>query len=270
MAEKIGDYSQTTGKKAQMQNIEVAIELSRIVKTTLGPKGMDKMLVDSLGHITITNDGFTILDEMDISHPAAKIIREISKTQETEIGDGTTSVIMLAGKLLENAGILINKNIHPTVICKGYLLARDIAKKVIEEYSIKELNDDILVSIAKTSMTGKAAEGSRELLSNLIVEAVNIIKENTIESERIKIQKVTGSSIEKSELIKGIVFERNIVHEGMPRKLENPKIALLDVGLEIKNPELEIMSQVTKPEELEAFRTYDTEKIVEMVKKVKN
>lgn len=270
MEQKLGDYSQTTGKSAQSNNINAAKELARIVKTTLGPKGMDKMLVDSLGHIIITNDGFTILDEMDITHPAARMITEISKTQEAEIGDGTTSAVMLAGKLLENAELLINKNIHPTVICKGYLLASDIAKQVIDEYSIKEINDEILISIAKTSMTGKAAEGSKELLSNLIVESVNIIKEETIEQGRIKIQKVIGSSMEKSELIKGIVLERTIAHEGMPRNLENPKIALLDVGLEIKNPEMEIMSQVTTPDELEAFRSADRENIIKMVNTLKD
>lgn len=270
MGDKLGDYSQKSGKTVQMSNIEAAKEMARIVKTTLGPKGMDKMLVDEQGHIIITNDGFTILDELNISHPAAKMIREIAKTQETEIGDGTTSAVMLAGKLLENAEGLINKNIHPTIICKGYSLASEQAKKLIDEISIKEFDDDILRKIAMTSMTGKAAEGSRELLANLIIQAINIIKEEKIEQGRIKIQKVTGSTVEKSELIKGIVFERPIVHEEMPRKITNPKIALLDVGLEIKNPELEVMSQVTNPRDLDSFRQYDIDKIVEMVEKVKS
>jgi len=268
MADKVGDYSQTTGKTAQMQNINAAKELSRIVKTTLGPKGMDKMLVDQQGHITITNDGFTILDEMDISHPAAKMITEISKTQEAEIGDGTTTAVMLAGKLLENAESLINKNIHPTVICKGYLLASDIAKEIVDEFSKKEIKEDILKSIAMTSMTGKAAEGSRKLLAELIVQAVNKVAEDKVELGRIKIQKVTGSTIEQSNLVEGVVLEQPIAHEGMPRKLENPKIALLDVGLEIKNPEMEVMSQVGSPEQLEAFRSADVSKIEEMVNKI--
>ncbi len=270
MAEnKVGEYNQTTGKSAHAQNIHAAKELARIIKTTLGPKGMDKLLVDQQGHITITNDGFTILDEMDISHPAAKMITEIAKTQEAEIGDGTTSAVMLAGKLLENAEFLINKNIHPTVICKGFLLASEKSKEIIEELSIKEFGDDVLKMIAMTSMTGKAAEGSRESLSKLIVEAVNIVKEgDLIDQGRIKIQKVEGSTIENSELVKGVVLEQPIAHEGMPRSLNNPKIALLDVGLEIKNPEMEIMSQVNTPEELEAFRTADTSKIKEMVDRV--
>lgn len=269
MAEKLGDYSQTTGKTAQMNNINAAKELSRIVKTTLGPKGMDKMLVDSNGHITITNDGYTILDEMDISHPAAKMIIEISKTQEAEIGDGTTSAVMLAGKLLENAESLINKNIHPTVICKGYLLASKKAKEIIKKISINESSDEVLRKIAMTSMTGKAAEDSRELLSSLIVQAINKVKDgDLIEIGRIKIQKVTGSTIEKSELIEGVTLEQTIAHEGMPRNIKNPQIALLDIGLEIKNPEMEVMSQVSTPEQLEAFRNADISGIKSMVDKV--
>ena len=608
MAEKLGDYNQTTGKNAQSQNINAAKEMARIVKTTLGPKGMDKMLVDQQGHITITNDGFTILDEMDIAHPAAKMIREISKTQESEIGDGpqpiysnvltpngfvkmgslkvgdeicgtngtiqrvigvfpkgekqiykikfsdgretecceehlwkisnkegvkkilttksmfknksyrldkkgdkiynyyvpiskpefckkdlvldpylvgvligdgslsdnksvrislgiakehiidklylpeglklsvryvdnkncfeiniigktkngksiidflkkiglhgtksgtkfipkqylysdhksrtellqglsdtdghinkrglleystiskklyfdvlellrgvgktthsylrerlinegsysdkpiyriselkgykygnkiseiiktdkytemqcikvsnsdhlyftddyilthnTTSAVMIAGKLLENAETLINKNIHPTVICKGYLLASDIAKKVVDEFSISDISDTILKQIAMTSMTGKASEGSRELLAELIVKAVNIVKEKDevrpegedpcfkIELGKIKLQKVTGNTIDKSELVEGIVLEQPIAHEGMPRNIQNPKIALLDIGLENKNPEIEVMSQVSTPQELEAFRSHDTDNIQVMVNKI--
>ena len=268
MGEKLGDYSQTKSETAQSKNIHAAKEMAKIVKTTLGPKGMDKMLVDQQGHITITNDGFTILDEMDITHPAAKMITEIAKTQEAEIGDGTTSAVMLAGKLLENAELLINKNIHPTVICKGYLLAADLAKKIVSEFSINEISDKILEQIAMTSMTGKASEGSRELLAKLIVQAVNKVKEEEIELGRIKIQKVTGSTIDKSELVNGIVLEQPIAHEGMPRKLENPKIALLDIGLENKNPEMEVMSQVTTPEELEAFRSHDTENIQVMIDKL--
>ncbi len=282
MGEKLGDYSQTKGKDAQSQNINAAKELAKIVKTTLGPKGMDKMLVDQQGHIIITNDGFTILDEMDITHPAARMITEISKNQEAEIGDGTTSAIMLAGKLLENAELLLNKNIHPTVICKGYSLAADLAKEIVEEFSINEINDKILKQIAMTSMTGKASEGSRELLADLIVEAVNKVKEEIykevvpvdyepefkIELGRIKIQKVTGSAINKSELVEGIVLEQQIAHEGMPRKLSIPKIALLDIGIENKNPEMEVMSQVSTPEELEAFRSHDTENLQEMIKKI--
>lgn len=268
MAEKLGDYSQTTGKNVQSQNIAAAKEMAQVVKTTLGPKGMDKMLVDQQGHIIITNDGFTILDEMDINHPGARMIKEISKTQENEIGDGTTSAVMIAGKLLENAEPLMNKNIHPTIICKGYLLASDIAKEVIEEYSINEVSDQILEQIAMTSMTGKASEGSRELLAKLIVRAVNKVKEEKVELGRIKLQKVTGSTINKSELIEGIVLEQPIAHEGMPREIKNPKIALLDIGLENKTPEIEVMSQVSTPEELEAFRSHDTENIQTMVNKI--
>ena len=268
MNEKLGDYKQTTGKTVQSQNIFAAKEMAKIVKSTLGPKGMDKMLVDQAGHITMTNDGFTILDEMDITHPAARMITEISKTQENEIGDGTTSAVMLAGKLLENAEFLINKNIHPTIICKGYLLASDIAKEVVDEYSVSEISDKILEQISMTAMTGKASEGSRELLSKLIVKAVNIVKEEKIELGRIKLQKVIGSTIDKSELVSGIVLEQPIAHEGMPRKIENPKIALLDIGLENKNPEMEVMSQVSTPQELEAFRNHDTENLKGMVKKI--
>ncbi len=268
MVEKVGEYTQTTGVVAKVQNIQVAKEMANIVKTTLGPKGMDKMLIDQQGKIIITNDGFTILDEMDITHPAARMIAEISKTQEAEIGDGTTTAVMLAGRLLENAESLINKRVHPTIICKGYSNAAEEANRIIKELSTSEVSNDILKNIAMTSMTGKAAEGSRDLLADLVVSAVNKIKEDSIEQGRIKIQKVTGSTIDKSELVEGVVLEQIISHESMPRKIENPRIALLDIGLEIKNPEMEIISNISTPDQLEAFRSAELDSIKRMVEKV--
>ena len=267
MTEKIGDFSRQEGKKVQSDNIATAKVLADIVKTTLGPKGMDKLLMDQNGHLTITNDGYTILNELNISHPAGRLISEISKTQEKEIGDGTTSAVMIAGKLLDKADVLINKGIHPTTICKGYDMASNEAKKVISELEIVGVEDS-LEQIAMTAMTGKAAEGSRELLAELIVKAVKSVADEKVDPERIKLQNVTGSTMEQSEIVEGIVLETMISHEAMPRTIKNPKIALLDCGLEITPPEMETMAQITNPEQRDAFLDSDDSKLREMVKKI--
>lgn len=250
------NVSRTIGRDAQRNNILAAKIVADIVKTTLGPKGMDKMLVDSTGNIIVTNDGVTILNEMEIDHPAAKMIVEIAKTQEEEVGDGTTTVAMLAGKLLENAEKLIDKKIHPTVIVKGYRLAAEKAVSILSEQAITVDSKEILKKIAMTSMTGKGAEGHREKFADIIVSAVDIIGNGkSIDLENIKIEKLKGESIEYSELVQGIVLDKEKTHEAMPGKIENARILLADFPIELKNPEREAKISISTPQQLQDFIT---------------
>ncbi len=248
------NVQRTLGKDAQRNNILAARVVAEVVKSTLGPKGMDKMLVDSTGNIVVTNDGVTILEEMEIDHPAAKMVVEISKTQEEEVGDGTTTVVMIAGKLLENAERLLDKKIHPTVVAKGYRLASERAKEILNEIAIAVESKDVLRKIAITAMTGKGAEGSREKLADLIVNAVDMVSSGReVDINDIKIEKIKGESIGDSELIQGIVLDKDIVNDSMPKKIEEAKIALVDFALELKNPETEAKISVSSPEQLQSF-----------------
>ncbi len=260
-----------TGKNAQRNNIMAAKLVAEIVRTTLGPKGMDKMLVDSMNDVTVTNDGVTILEEMQIEHPAAKMIVEVAKTQENEVGDGTTTAVILAGELLKNAEQLLDKNIHPTVIVKGYRLASEksleILNNIAEDVTINDTN--ILKQIAQTAMTGKGAESSKELLADLAVKAVKQIAEgDEIDLENIKIEKRTGSSIESSELIKGIVIDKERVHSSMPKQIEKAKIALLDMALEIKNPETDTKIEINAPEQMQAFLDQEEQMLKTIAEKI--
>ena len=248
------NVSRIIGRDAQRNNILAAKLVADIVKTTLGPKGMDKMLVDSAGNIIITNDGATILEEMEIDHPAAKMIVEIAKTQESEVGDGTTTVALLAGKLMENAEKLIDKKIHPTVIVKGYRMAAENAIEVLLEISKEITNLHILKQIAITAMTGKGAEGNKEHLAEIIVNAVSQIAEGKeIDLNDVKIEKVKGDSIGDSELVRGIVLAKEKANIEMPSKIINSKILLVDFPLEIRNPETEAKISISSPEQLESF-----------------
>lgn len=259
----------TLGKDAQRNNILAARVVAEIVKSTLGPKGMDKMLVDSSGNITITNDGVTILEEMEIDHPAAKMIVEIAKTQEEEVGDGTTTVAMLAGKLLENAEKLLDKKIHPTVISKGYRLAAEKAKSILSEIGINVDNKEILKKIAMTAMTGKGAEGNRELLSEIIVSAIDkIAVGKEVDIMDIKIEKVKGEEIGNSELVNGIVLDKEIVHEAMPKRIEGARIALIDFPIELRSPETEAKVSISSPEQLQSFITAEEVALKELTKKI--
>jgi archaeal chaperonin len=262
----------TTGKDAQRNNIMAAKAVAETVRTTLGPKGMDKMLVDSLGDIIVTNDGVTILEEMQIEHPAAKMIVEVAKTQENEVGDGTTTAVILAGELLKNAESLLDDNIHPTVIAKGYTLAAEKAQEALEIIAQPVTQDDIEVlrNIAATAMTGKGAESAKDKLASLVVEAVRQVAEETINIEDIKIEKKVGGGIKDSELIKGIVMDKERVHSAMPKKVKNAKIALLDVALEIKNPEIDTKVQISDPQQLQGFLDQESNMIKSMVDKVVN
>ena len=235
----------TTGKNAQRNNILAAKVVSDIVRTTLGPKGMDKMIVDSMGDVIITNDGATILKEMSIEHPAAKMLVEIAKTQESEVGDGTTTAVVLAGELLKQAETLLDQNIHPTVVVKGYRIAAEKSLSILESLAkpIIDTDIDLLKRIAITAITGKEAEAAKEILSDLIVQAATSVlekrKENGktivhIDKNDIKIEKNTGGSIEDSELIEGIVLDKEKIHPSMPSEIKDAKIALLILQLKLK------------------------------------
>ncbi len=263
------NVSRTLGRDAQRNNILAARVIAEIVKTTLGPKGMDKMLVDSTGNIIVTNDGVTILQEMEIDHPAAKIIVDIAKTQEQEVGDGTTTVAMLAGKLLENAEKLLDKRIHPTVIVKGYRLAAEKVKEVLNEISFPVNDIQILKQIAMTAMTGKGAEGQRERFADLIVAAVNRVGVGKdINLDDIKIEKIRGEGIEDSEMIEGIVLDKEISHDSMPRKIQDANIALVDFPLELRTPETEAKVSISTPQQLQEFITAEEVALQEMTKKI--
>ncbi len=275
MAEKSPIYilpeniSRTLGKDAQRNNILAAKVIASIVKTTLGPKGMDKMLVDSAGNIIVTNDGVTILEEMEIDHPAAKMMVEVAKTQENEVGDGTTTAVMLGGKLLENAERLLDKNVHPTAIIKGYGLAAEKSIQILNEISTTLENRSALVQIAQTAMTGKGAEGNKEKLSELIVKAVEqIASGKEIDLDDIKIEKIKGDGIGDSELVSGIVLDKERANPDMPSKIEHARILLIDIPLELKNPETEAKISVSTPEQLESFLHSEEQYLKQMTDKI--
>ncbi len=269
------DAKRTQGKDAQRLNITAAKAVAEAVRTTLGPKGMDKMLVDSIGDITVTNDGVTILEEMDIQHPAAKMIVEVAKTQENEIGDGTTTAVVLAGELLKKAEELLDMEVHPTVIARGYRKAAEEAKKVLEsiakDISIKD--EELLKNVAMTAMTGKGAEAAKEVLAKLVVKAILQVGELKdgkfiFNKDDIKIEKKVGNSIEDTELIEGIVLDKERVHPAMPRSVENAKIALIDSALEIKSTEIDAKINITDPEKLQGFLAMEEKMLRDMVEKI--
>lgn len=267
----------STGRTAQRNNIMAAKLVAETVRTTLGPKGMDKMIVDSLNDVTITNDGVTILEEMQIEHPAAKMIVEVAKTQEDEVGDGTTTAVVLAGELLKRSENLLEQDIHPTVIAKGYRIAAEKAQEILhsvaEPVSIKDAAT--LKKIAMTAMTGKGAESAKEMLADLTVAAVRNVAEETngniyIDTEDIKMEKKVGGRVEDTELVKGIVLDKEKVHSGMPRQVLNAKIALVDSALEIKNTEIDAKIQITDPNQLQSFLDMEEKMLRDMVAKVEN
>ena len=263
------NVSRTLGKDAQRNNILAAKLVADIVKTTLGPKGMDKMLVDSTGEIIVTNDGVTILEEMEIDHPAAKMMVDIAKTQESEVGDGTTTAALIAGKLLENAEKLLDKKIHPTVIVKGYRYAAKKANEILNEISIPLENKEILKKVAMTAMTGKGAEGDKERLSQIIVNSVDLIAQGReADIEDIKIEKIKGDGISESELVHGIVLDKERANSEMPARVDNANILLVDFPLELKNPEAEAKISVSTPEELESFIKSEERFLKEMTDKI--
>jgi thermosome len=266
----------TIGRDAQRMNIMAARVIAESVKTTLGPRGMDKMLVDSLGDVVVTNDGVTILKEMDVEHPAAKMMVEVAKTQDDEVGDGTTTAVVIAGELLKRAEELLDQDVHPTVIASGYRLAAEKADEILDKIGVEVSADDedILRKVATTAMTGKGAEKAREYLSDLVVKAVKAVAEIegekvSIDTDHIKVEKKEGGGIEDTELIQGIVIDKERVHPSMPRKVDKARIALLNSALEVKETEVDAEIRITDPTQLKAFIDEEEKMLKEMVDKIK-
>ena len=262
----------TKGRDAQRANITAARAVAEAVRTTLGPKGMDKMLVDSLGDVVITNDGATILDEMQIEHPAAKMMVEVAKTQDKEVGDGTTTAVVIAGELLKKAEEMLDQDIHPTVITKGYRLAKFEALKVLDRIAVPiTMNDtDRLEKIANTAMTGKSAEKASRELSQLCVAAIRKVAEKAgrVDTDNIKIEKKAGGSINDSKLIEGIIIDKEVVHSAMPKETKSARILLLESALEIKELESDAKISIDSPEKMQAFLEEESRMLREMVDKV--
>jgi thermosome len=263
------------GRTAQENNIAAAKAVADAVRTTLGPKGMDKMLVDSIGDIVITNDGVTILEEMEIEHPAAKMMVEVAKTQNEEVGDGTTTAVVIAGELLKKAGELLEQEIHPTVIIRGFNFAKGKVLKAMDKISKPiSLEDDAdLKKIALTSMSGKSAYAYSEKLAELVVKAVKQVAEKRdgkviVDTENIQREKKHGGSSEDTELIEGIIIDKEVVHPGMPKIIKNAKIALLDAALEVKETETDAQIQITDPNKLQEFIDQEEKMLKNMVEKV--
>jgi len=265
----------TQGKDAQRMNIMAAKLVAETVRTTLGPKGMDKMIVDAMGDITVTNDGVTILEEMNIEHPSAKMIVEIAKTQEDEVGDGTTTAVILAGELLKKAEDLLDQEIHPTVIAKGYRMAAEKAREILNSIAenVSESDGDLLGKIAITAMTGKGAESSKELLAELVVKGVKRIMTKTkdgvlVDRDDIKIEKKIGGGVEDSTLIEGIVLDKERIHPSMPKKVEAARIALIDSAVEVRHTEIDARISISDPEKMQAFLDMEENMLRKMVDKV--
>lgn len=261
-----------SGRIAQKNNITAAKIVAETIRTTLGPKGMDKMLVDSSGEVTVTNDGVTILREMEIEHPAAKMIVEVAKTQEDEVGDGTTTAVVFAGELLKQAERLLEKNVHPTSIVKGYRKAAEKSQEALLQLAkpISFTNTDLIQQIALTAMTGKGAESAKETLSSLVCEAVKtVLKEGKVDRKSIKLEKKIGESIDQSELIKGIVIDKEKTHSAMPTKVKQAKILLLNTPLEVRDTEIDAKISITTPSQMQEFLTMEETMIQDLITKIK-
>ncbi|MCX8170116.1 MAG: hypothetical protein N3D72_03385, partial [Candidatus Methanomethyliaceae archaeon] len=266
----------THGREAQRVNIMAALAIAEAVKTTLGPKGMDKMLVDTLGDVTITNDGATILGEIEVQHPAAKIMVEVSKTQDEEVGDGTTTSVVLAGELLKRAEELIEKNIHPTLIVQGYKKAAEKAVETLSKIAIGVKIDDeeALRKIAFTAMNSKASAGIPNIFADMVVKAIKQIAEKrgdkyVADIDYVQIVKKQGGSVTDSMLVYGVIVDKEIVHPGMPKKLTDAKIALIDAPLEIEKTEIDAEIRISDPAQMKAFIEEEGRMLKEMVNKIK-
>lgn len=264
----------TRGKDAQSRNITAAKTVAGSVRTTLGPKGMDKMLVDSMGDVVITNDGAAILKEMDIEHPTAKMMVEIAKTQDDEVGDGTTTAVVIAGELLKKAEELLEQEVHSTLIATGFRLAAEKSYEILEEIAERLSPDDneTLKKITTTAMTGKGAEVARELLTDLAVEAIRAIAEEgeeKIDIDNVKIEKKMGGGADDTALIKGFLVDKEAVHPGMPKRIENAKIALINTALEIEKTEVDAKIEITSPDQLKSFLSEEEKMLKDMADKIK-
>jgi thermosome len=266
------DAERQTGEDAQENNIAACKTVAKAVRTTLGPKGMDKMMVDSVGDLVVTNDGVTILEEMDIQHPAAKMMVEVAQTQEEEVGDGTTTAVVLAGELLKQAEDLLDQEIHPTVITRGYRMARQRSTEVLDDISeeVSLADEDTLQKVAMTSMTGKSAEASRDYLAEIAVKAVRQVAEEKedhilIDKDMVKVEKKEGGTIDETELVQGVILDKEKVHGGMPSTVEDAKIALLNSPIEVKETETDAEINISDPSQMKNFVEQEEEQLREMV-----
>ncbi len=265
------------GKDAQFNNITAARTIADAVRSSLGPRGMDKMLVDSIGDVVITNDGVTILKEMDVQHPAAKMLVEVAKTQDQEVGDGTTTSVIVAGELLKKSLDLIDSNVHPTIITAGYRLANEKAQEILKNVATKVSLDDeaLLEKIAETSMISKQVNSSKKFFAKMVVDAVKTILEKdengkyTADLKNIQTVKKAGASMDESVLVKGLIIDKEPVSPTMPKLVKNAKIALIDAAFEVKKPEIDAKIQITDPEMLSKFIAEEEKTLKDMVMSVK-
>jgi thermosome len=262
----------TAGRDAQRSNIMAAKAVAGAVRTTLGPKGMDKMLVDTMGDVVITNDGVTILKEMDIEHPAAKMMVEIAKTQDAEVGDGTTTAVVLAGELLKQGEGLLDQEIHPTVIAAGYRDAADKAMEILKSLAVKVTtkDDELLRKIAITAMTGKGSQSARDELALIAVKAIKSVvdEDGTVDTDNITVEKKVGGGITDSQLVGGVVVDKERLHPNMPKKVMDARIALLNAAVEIEKTEVDAKIQITSPDQLQAFLDQEETMIKDMVNNI--
>ncbi|MCX6686026.1 MAG: thermosome subunit alpha [Methanoregula sp.] len=264
--------SRTRGRDAQGMNITAAKAVASAVRTTLGPKGMDKMLVDTIGDVVITNDGVTILKEMDIEHPAAKMMVEVAKTQDDEVGDGTTTAVVIAGELLKKAEDLLEQDVHPTIIAAGYRQAAEKAQQLLKDIAIdvKATDTAMLKKIAETAMTGKGAEASKDALCELVVKAVTMVadEDGTVDIDNIKVEKKSGGSVDDSVIVEGVLVDKERVHPSMPKKVTNAKILLLNAAVEFKKTEVDAEINITSPDQLQAFLDEEERMVKNIVEKI--
>lgn len=260
------------GEEAQNSNIAAAKAVAAAVRSTLGPKGMDKMLIDSMGDVTITNDGVTILKEMDIEHPAAKMMVEIAKTQDDEVGDGTTTAVIIGGELLKNAEGLLAQKVHPTIIAEGYRMASVKALLILESFAItvKPNDTEILKKIAQTALTGKNAEVSKEQLCEILVKAITFIADpdGKVDIGHINVEKKVGGAVDDTNLIEGMVIDKERAHPNMPKSVKNAKILLLNAALEFKKTEVNAKINISSPGQAQAFLDGEEQMVHTMVEKV--
>nr|MDO8111791.1 thermosome subunit beta [Candidatus Sigynarchaeota archaeon] len=265
-----------TGKDAQKNNIAAAMAISEVIKSTLGPKGLDKLMVDNLGDVTITNDGATILDEMEADHPMAKMMVQLAKSQDEKVGDGTTSTVLIAGTLLKVAQELLDQGIHPTVIVKGYKIALDKAIETIDAIASKIPKDDkiILKQLARTSMNSKGIAGEKDIMADIVVDACLEIKDMRdgkaiCDIKNIQIIKKEGTSMHETRLIKGLIIDKEVVSSSMPKRIEGAKIALLDAALEITKTEFDAEVKIKNPAQMQAFLDEEEKMLRKMVDAIK-
>ncbi|MCD6465035.1 TCP-1/cpn60 chaperonin family protein [Candidatus Bathyarchaeota archaeon] len=267
--------SRSRGRDAQRNNITAARIVAETIRSTLGPRGMDKMLIDGLGDVTITNDGATILSEIEIEHPAAKIVAEVAKTQDKMVGDGTTTVVILVGELLRKAEELLDQNVHPSIIVSGYVKAMQKALEILNKVSIPVSLEkkEILKHLAVTSMRSKAVGAAREHLAEIVIEAVKQIIEKrgetfVVDVDNIQIIKKTGKSLLGTELVRGIILDKEIVHADMPKRVKNAKIALLKCPLEVEKTEFSAEIRVRAPDQMKSFLNQENKILQNMVSKI--